>query len=243
MRKGKQSWAIFSRLFSIIKALVFCLIIYVGVYGIKQFDLARAFPLTTVKVYGVNEINQEEMRNTILPFVRSGFFNINIEELHDKLLQNPWASKVVVQRKWPDELSIRLVERIPIANWNDKALLSASGELFTPKSSVRYHDLPLLMGPPNQQVLMLTYYQNINRLLQPLHVRIRKLDLNAYATWKLTLDNGIVLYIGYKDVLLRVGQFVKVYSKLLSDGKGAIASVDLRYPNGMAVQWQSIIHE
>lgn len=237
MRKEKQSWVMLSRLLFVVKAVIFCAVIYVGVAGIKTIDLARAFPFSTVKIYGIHEINKEEVKSVVLPFTRSGFFAINIEELHDKLLQNPWASRVVVQRKWPDELSITFVERTPIANWNHQALLSNAGELFMPKSHEHYEQLPLLVGPANQQVLMLTYFQNINRLLQPLHVRIRELDLNVYATWKLTLENGIVLYIGYKDVLMRVSQFVKVYSKLQSEGKGSIASVDLRYPSGMAVQW------
>jgi len=236
MRKGKHS-SVFSRLLAMIKLVFVAACVYLGVMGIKQFDYDHAFPFNKVKVYGINEITQDELKNTILPFMQHGFFAINIEALHDKITQNPWVSHVVVKRKWPDELQITLTERQPVANWNHHALLSGNGELFTPSSQSHYKDLPLLVGPPNQHVVMLRYLQNINRLLNPIHVRIRQLDLNAYATWKLTLDNGIVLYVGYKDVLARINQFVKVYSTLQSTEKGTIASVDLRYPNGMAVKW------
>jgi len=243
MRKGKQSSTLLSRLFATIKAVFVCLCLYLSLIGVRQLDLAHAFPFTNVKIYGAHALSHEELQRIVLPFLHHGFFTISIEALHDRLLQNPWISRVVVRRKWPDELTILLEERVPIARWNKATLLSTRGELFVPEEmtsdlhKASYQALPSLIGPLNQHVLMLGYFQNINRLLQTIHVRIRELDLNAHATWKLTLDNGIVLYIGYKDVLTRVGQFAKVYPKLLNEEKGVIASVDLRYPNGMAVQW------
>lgn len=237
MRKGQQSWAVLSRLFFIIKTVFFCALLYAAIMGVRQFDWARAFPLSTVKVYGILKMNREEIRSVVLPFLRGGFFALNIEALHDKLLQNPWTSSVIVQRKWPDELSITFVERTPVANWNNQALLSDAGELFIPKVMTGYEALPVFHGPSNQQLLMLSYSRNINRLLQSVHVRIRELELNSYGAWQLTLDNGVRLYVGHKDVLMRVSQFVAVYSKLQDEKRGAIASIDLRYPNGMAVQW------
>lgn len=220
-----------------IKIILVCFFIYFCVFGIKNLKFSQAFPFTVVKVVGINKISQEEIRQVVMPFIQNGFFAIHLEELHDKIVQNPWTSKVIVQRKWPGELDINIIERTPIAIWNHDSLLSETGELFAPKNA-NYSNLPVLVGPLNQHILMLSYFQNINRLLQPIHVRIRELDLNAYATWKLTLDNGIVLYIGYKDVLIRVRQFVKVYPKLISEKKADILSVDLRYPNGMAVKWK-----
>ena len=55
----------------------------------------------------------------------------------------------------------------------------------------------------------------MNRLLTPLHAKISYLELTPYLTWKLTLDNGITLQIGHKDILTRLNHFVKVYPKIM----------------------------
>ncbi len=42
-------------------------------------------------------------------------------------------------------------------------------------------------------------------------------NLTPYFTWKLTLDNGITMQIGHKDILTRLDHFVKVYPKIVGD--------------------------
>jgi cell division protein FtsQ len=85
---------------------------------------------------------------------------------------------------------------------------------------------------------MLQHFKDINRLLQPLHVRILTLELTPYFTWKLRLDNGMMLQLGHKDILTRLAHFVKVYPKIVGSRVADIEYVDLRYPNGVAVRWK-----
>jgi cell division protein FtsQ len=53
------------------------------------------------------------------------------------------------------------------------------------------------------------------------------------------LDNGIFLEAGYKDVLSRLGQLVKVFPKMIGPRIGDVEYIDLRYPNGVAVKWKN----
>lgn len=65
------------------------------------------------------------------------------------------------------------------------------------------------------------------------------LELTPGQTWRLTLDNGIKLRVGHKDVLTRLADFVKVYTKIIRDREHDVDYVDLRYGNGLAVRWKT----
>jgi len=127
----------------------------------------------------------------------------------------------------------------PIARWNKQGLLSGTGEIFLPQEQNYSETLPILVGPDGKQMMMLGYFNEINRLLQPLHVKISSLELTSYLSWKLILENGIVLQMGHKDVLTRLNHFVKVYPKIIGDHAVDVDYIDLRYPNGIAVRWKT----
>ena len=37
------------------------------------------FPIKTVRIYGVNHVDQQEVQDLLLPLVNQGFFTINVE--------------------------------------------------------------------------------------------------------------------------------------------------------------------
>src|SRR5690606_34339831 len=101
----------------------------------------------------------------------------------DRLLQMPWVTNTFVRRYWPDRIDITIVEKNAIARWNDQGLLSDSGEIFAPLQDSFPNGLPVLIGPDGQQVVMLQFFNQINRLFQPLHARIAHLELTPYLSW------------------------------------------------------------
>jgi cell division protein FtsQ len=87
---------------------------------------------------------------------------------------------------------------------------------------------------------MAQYYAKMASVLAPLHFRITRLELTPTMTWSITLDNGMKLNVGHKDILTRLDHFVKVYSKIVGDRVAEVDYIDLRYPNGMAVRWKTV---
>lgn len=205
---------------------------------ISRFELSHYFPIRTVKIYGVNNINEETIRLSLMPLVNRDFFTINVDAIHDRLLDIPWISELYVRRIWPDQIIITIKEKRPVARWNNSSLLSDAGELFFPQELYRAH-LPNLRGPEGKHIFLLKYLNNMNRLFAPLHVKIVDLELTPYYTWKLTLSNGVNLQIGYKESLTRLDQFVKVYPKIVGNKATEVKYIDLRYSNGAAVRWKS----
>lgn len=221
------------------RLILLCAFVFSCVFTINQIRSTKHFPIKTVKVFGLSRIESKDVQETLAPLVTHGFFHINVENLRDRIMAQPWAAEVFVRRNWPDEVEVTVVEKKAVARWDDKTLLSANGDLFTPKKETCPENLPIFIGPSGKQIVMLNYFNEINRILTPLHVKISYLELTPYLTWKVKLDNGIAVQIGHKDILTRLGHFVKVYPKIIGDNAIDVDSIDLRYPNGMAVRWKT----
>lgn len=223
------------------KVILAGVIVLSFLFALNQLRRAQFFPIKTVHVYGVNRVDHEEVRSLLTPLVSQGFFNVNMDFIRDRLKQMPWVSDIFVRRNWPDQVEITILEKVPVALWNDESLLSKNGELFNPKSNTYPPNLPHLMGPNGKQIIMLQYFDEINRLLVPLHAKIASLELSPFYTWKMKLDNGVILQMGHKDILTRLYHFVKVYPKMIGNRAREVEYIDLRYPNGMAVRWKAPI--
>lgn len=236
MVKGKQ----FQYATQIIKVVVLGAIVLTFIFTINQIRLSQYFPIKTVRVYGLNRVNNQEVQTLLMPLVNCGFFSVDVDHIRDRLLQLAWVSDIFVRRNWPDKIEVTVVEKNAIAKWNGETLLSEAGEVFAPKLETYPTELPELTGPNGKQIVMLDYLTKINRLLSPLHAKISYLELTPYLTWKMQLDNGIRLQIGHKDILTRLNHFVKVYPKIVGDRTNDVEYIDLRYSNGMAVRWKTI---
>jgi cell division protein FtsQ len=222
----------------LVKILLIGAITAFSVFSISHFRLSQHFPIKTVRVYGLSHIDQKDVEEMLAPLVKNGFFAINVEYVRDRLLQQPWVADISVRRSWPDQIEVVIMEKKPIAHWDKQTLISDSGELFVPKEGTYTDDLPVFEGPEGKHIVMLNFFCEINRILLPLHAKISYLELTPYLTWKLKLNNGITLQVGHKDVLTRLSHFVKVYPKIIGERATDVDSIDLRYPNGVAVRWK-----
>lgn len=207
----------------------------------KYFQLSNYFPIKFIRVYGVEKTDQNEIKSALTPFATHGFFSINVDNIRDRLTQFPWVSQVFVRLYWPNRIEIRVIERNALAVWNDKSLLSEKGDVFSPTEDTYPKNLPKFNGPYGKQMDMVRFYNNMNRIFSPLHVKITTLEMTPYFDWKLKLNNGISIDVGHKDILTRLHHFVKVYAKIVGNRAEAVDTIDLRYPNGLAVRWKTPI--
>lgn len=215
--------------------ILFCIF----VFSLNKVKETRYFPVNTVKIYGVEHVDRQEIQHLVRPLVSNGFFAVDVSIVKERLLQLPWVAEAAVRRVWPDQIIVQLIEQHPLARWNESSLLSTRGELFVPQGGYPLA-LPTLVGPEGQQMVVMDYLLKINAVLLPLHIKVARLELTSYDTWNLTLDNGIKLILGQKDILTRLDHFVKVYARVVGSHASDVESVDLRYSNGLAVRWKSI---
>jgi len=242
MEARKMSPApIILRVIHLIKMGLLITMVLFTIFLINHFRLSNYFPIRTVYIYGANHLSQQKVQEILQPLVAKGYFSIDVDYIRERLLQMSWVADIFVRRNWPDQIVVTVVEKKPIALWNKENLLSDAGELFNPPQLTFPHDIPLFHGPAGKHITMLQYFNNFNRILNPLHAKISYLELTPFLTWKLKLDNGITLQMGHKDILTRITHFVKVYPKIVGTRAKDVEYIDLRYPNGVAIRWKETI--
>jgi cell division protein FtsQ len=79
--------------------------------------------------------------------LRGTFFTMDLDAARATLARVPWVRAVALRRQWPRRLEIVVDEHVPLARWNDSALVSSRGEVFT---GIWAGELPEFSGPDEQ---------------------------------------------------------------------------------------------
>ena len=223
---------------SLLTLLIVCaLVLAARLIYLFLADVQR-FPISTVKVAAnYQHITRKQLETVLTNYLDTSFFSLPVRRLHADLLALDWSDQVYIERIWPDTLKITLVEKEPVAVWND-AMMTVTGELFNIGKEITETNLPRLSGPAHQQIDVLQLYQKLSKLLSMYGLQAASLQLRDNQAWDLSLTNGIQLRLGKRDLEKRVLRFCKAYPAVFADKPELLTSVDLRYARGMAAQWQ-----
>ena len=206
------------------------------------------FNLNVIQVQGVNElplkhVNSQIVRSTALLKIKGNFFTANLESIRHSFEMVPWVRKASVRRAWPDRLIVTLEEHIPLGTWGDDGqILSLRGEVFTANLAEVEEESKLLefSGPDGSEKDVLAHSLEFKAWLQPLALEPQAVDYSQRYAWLVRLNNGVVVKLGREEnntvLQHRMQQLVSVYPELSSRLQGKIESVDLRYPNGLALK-------
>lgn len=196
------------------------------------------FPVNTVKIAAnYHHISHKQLESVLDNYTESSFFSLPVAKLQKELLALEWADQAQVERIWPDILKITLVEKIPEVIWNN-AMLTESGDMFNEGGVQADISLPRLKGAANQAQQVLQVYRKVSKILTTYGLQAAELEWRGNEAWELTLSNGVQLHLGKQDLEMKVARFCKAYPAVFAERSDQLASVDLRYPRGMAVQWK-----
>jgi cell division protein FtsQ len=198
------------------------------------------FPVRSVRIEGeFRHLSPGILKEIVTDVVRGGFFDVNVETIQKVLMKNPWVDKVTVLRVWPDGLKVQVKERVPVARWKDKGLLSSEAAFFIPEDMYRPENLPVFSGPDNTYRLLLTRYILISEILGNKGLEVTELTLNDRRAWEFRLRNGITVFIGKGQIENRINRFADYAWPALKNNMSNITSVDMRYTNGFVVTWNA----
>lgn len=196
------------------------------------------FPINKVSIAAsYQHITHKELEAVLSPYLNASYFSLPVTRLQNALNALDWVEKASVERLWPDTLKIVLVEKKPVAFWGEQ-LLTEEGQLFKQGAAHLGYNVPKLEGPESQYLEVLQVYQKLGKILTTYGLYAEKLQLRDNHAWILTLANGVTIHLGKKSLETRLIRFCKAYPAVFAEKADQLASVDLRYPRGMAVQWK-----
>jgi cell division protein FtsQ len=196
-------------------------------------------PIRYVRIEGVFQyISKDTIKKTLLPYVLTDFFSVDVQAIDKAALQLPWIKSVSVKRVWPDAIDIKVYEQFPVVRWGDKSLLNLNGDLFTPDNAAEFKNLPLIQGPKGYEARLLEIMNGLEIELADRALHLVEFKVNERRAWDIVLQNGIEIKLGRNGQLKNFQRFLKTLDILGQDKVDAIAKVDLRYPNGFAIMWK-----
>ncbi|MFW5823571.1 MAG: cell division protein FtsQ/DivIB [Marinobacter sp.] len=168
------------------------------------------------------------------------FFTTDLADIKQSLEQRPWVESAAVRRAWPDGLVVEIREHKPLAYWNDRELISRTGEVFLPPNREVAGRLPRLRGPEGRSREVIDRGRTMANALDDRGVGFAGLALEERGAWTITLANGIEVALGRDQVEERFERFLTVYGEQLASRADQVERIDARYTNGVAVRWKPL---
>jgi cell division protein FtsQ len=236
-RRPKKQWG------RIVNRLVLILVVVGFVYGINALgERLDAIPVDRVVFAGdVERASREALVERVSGQLSVGYLGLDLTAIQSELEKEPWVYHATVERRWPRELKITIVEETPIAVWGDGGLLNHRAEVFVPRSENRSTDidaLPVLDGPAGSELEMMRQYRLMSQLLGDENLGLKYLKMSARGSLTITLNDGVELVLGRDEVLEKLRRFLVVYHRELASQFARVKRVDTRYINGLAVSWR-----
>lgn len=210
------------------------------------------FTLKVIRIEGAQQeqlrhINPLTVRSAALANIKGNFFTANLDTVRQAFESVPWVRKATVRREWPNQLTVTLEEHLPLGTWGDDGkLLSTKGDVFVANLAEAEEDARLLefSGPVGSEKEVVERLQDLNAWFAPLSLSVESLDLSGRYAWTMTLNNGITVELGREKssttLKERVDRLIGIYPQLVDRLQNRIESIDMRYPNGLALKAQGL---
>ena len=182
--------------------------------------------------------------NNLIAFVNGqavkGMLAIDLEQLQKDTLKLDWVAAVEIRKVWPQQLVFNLKEENPIARIGNSVLTQTGKQIKQGEDELKFSHLPQLnladSSLDNNELLDLwKAFKHMKRQLELVALKPDVMSVDVINNWQLDLANGLTLNLGRKLRQERVARLVKVFPTIKN--KAQIQSIDLRYSNGLSVEW------
>ena len=213
-----------------------CLVLVFG--GYRLYQKIRLAQIAKIEVLNVSPLAQKTLTKHLGDHVQGSYFTADLERIRDQALSLSWVDRVVVSRQWPDSIVLRVIPRHAVARWGTGRLLSDDGVVFQPVEQLAVSHLPLLHGPQSQANVMMNKYHDINQMFAPMGMHLKELYLTERMTWFMQFDSGLRIIVDQDQTMSKLQRLSGLAHKDLKAVWANVAAIDLRYRNGLAIQWK-----
>lgn len=207
--------------------------------GVVLFRYLDA-PLRVIAVDGeIRHLRRAEIEALVSRHLNGGFLTLDMQTLRDQLELHPWIATARARREWPNGLYLHLAEEAPVARWGEDQFLNGRGQVLPGVPADDFTELPQLIGAAGEEAAVMAQYRQFAARLAPDGLRVERLEHSA-AGVRLRLAGEFDLILGREQVDARLERFLVVWRGALMARRGALASADARYDNGVAVHWREV---
>lgn len=245
-------WQDIKTMNGITNALMALLALVLVAAGLWWFAQRPMFTLKTIRIEGaggamLRHVSPSTVRGTALPQIKGNFFTANLDAVRVAFESVPWVRRASVRREWPNKLIVSLEEHVPLGTWGeDGRLVSVKGDVFTANLAEAEEDgeLAEFSGPNGSEKEVVARFNDLRSWFASANLAPEALQLSSRYAWTVKLNNGMTVELGRErsreTLKNRVDRLISVYPQLAARLQGRIESVDMRYPNGMALKAEGL---
>jgi cell division protein FtsQ len=173
---------------------------YVGrtIHGVKTFTAAvmedAGFGIDKVHLAGNVRTPPESILAALGFEPGQSIFDADIHDARARLMKLDWVADAEVRRRYPDDISVHIVEKLPFALWQapDDTLyvVERNGALITTRGADAFRNLPFLVGAGGSSAADIVDAVATHRAIS---ARIKAYQRVSERRWNLILDDGVVV--------------------------------------------------
>ena len=213
----------------------------VGVAGFYSYNAVSSFlnrPIDQVVINSRFEyVSRQVVSDKANNLLQGSFIGESILRVQQDIQSLAWVDEVTIARTWPDKVIITVHEQAPIARWSDKGFVNVRGELVFTTELDGLVELPELRGEESQVVDIIEKYSVITQMLHPYALAVSELQKDARGAWQVRLRNEWSIVLGRGQILQKMNHLIQLMDQQLINPGENIATIDVRYPNGVSVKW------
>ncbi len=116
---------------------------------VRQQSKFLGLSIHKVKVEGYRRTAEQDIYQALGVRVGDPMVWVELQQIYGRLKVLPWVKDLVVERRWPTRLYIRITEKEPLALWQNHykvALIDTDGNVIPAQNVYPFKNLPLIIG-------------------------------------------------------------------------------------------------
>ena len=155
------------------------------------------------------------------------------------LLQESWVSSFLIEKKWPDQLTVRVIPKLPVARFGSNRFVDAHGGLYQQASfTPGDQSLVSIYGPADQTSGIMNRYEIVNRWFSQLGYSLQDVQLSPGGLWLFQFEPALTVVIGQDQSPAKLFELSELMRDPLKSSRDQIRVVDLRYVSGLSISWK-----
>jgi cell division protein FtsQ len=221
-------------------SLLGSVMVLLAVLGIS-YSLSRGgeHAVSHLEVEGeFQHVQPSAVRIVVIEQLGEGFAALDLDAVRTAVETLPWVARARAERIWPADVRVRVWERVPIARWGDKGLLSSEAVPFIPAAADLNPSLPQLSGGAGHEREVMETFKSLSERLKDTPFALNSLSLDPRGEWTALTQSGIALHLGRENPDSKLDTLTGPVMQALGQRLQEVKYVDLRYSNGFSVAWR-----
>lgn len=215
-----------------------CCVIYCSIFFLKGSLVDKTkdyFLLQKIEFDGHEQVPEILLLKASGLRYRNSIFATSIHDVKDKLEKISWIKSVIVQRKLPGKISIRIAERTPIAIFQSRHklhLVDSDGVILENDGIGNFSNLPIIAGEGAEKEVdyFLHCIDKFPKIRKQLVFAVRV----GQRRWNIRINRGITVKLPERGLMQAFGILDEI-----SDSNGFfnndISYLDLRIPDRVII--------